>query len=190
MKTKISTFAKNPISKIIVLEWKHHFKDVKKISLIMYSVLCEMGFTYLAEPRSARLQIIRIYRDYCHTIRTSLHTRLHEMVFFYLAEVDSKGYCSFPRFLWRSPTDDSSIRKWIGQTEYFGNTDSWTNQLIITAHETEIVTQRRVHVTCTRQRNVVPSDKIPCYRQDTVFSIICLSEEPNGKYRVQQVELK
>ncbi|KAK2159812.1 hypothetical protein NP493_1685g00035 [Ridgeia piscesae] len=95
-----------------------------------------------------------------------------------------QGYCSFPAFLWKTKYGGAdSHRKWISKTEYAQNTDLWEKQKVITAMETELSVQHKLHASC---RGHQADSEVPCFRQQIEYRIICISEEPDEKYRVRQ----
>ena len=121
-------------------------------------------------------------------------------------ECDTEGYCSFPRFLWEpvldpaatssspqsspgstttSSSNISSIppRTWISKTEYFQNSHTWEKQKEIFVYEKEITIHHKIHASCNGYR---PATSVSCYRQNVVYHVICVAEEPDGKFRVRQ----
>ena len=110
------------------------------------------------------------------------HTDSPYIYLMYISGCDSGGYCTFPRFLWE-PLADGTPRKWLSKTEYFKNTNTWEKQKEITVSETEIVIQHKVHASCNGYET---DSAVPCFRQDIIYEIICVSEEPDGKFRIQQ----
>lgn len=109
------------------------------------------------------------------------------------SECNSRGYCSFPAFLWEpvSPTPTASgndtitkSRLWISRTEYLQNTNTWEKQKEIRVSQTEIYIQHKLYAHCDGYQ---PDESVPpCFRRNNKYHIICVSEEPNGKFRVMQ----
>jgi len=96
------------------------------------------------------------------------------------------GYCSFPRFLW-DPLADGSDRVWLSKTEQVRNTDTWSRQKHIRVQESEIWIRHKLHASCTGSPSAAHDDgPVPCFRQDVVYRIICVSEEHGDKFRTQQ----
>ena len=94
------------------------------------------------------------------------------------------GYCSFPEFLWQAASGTVN-RKWYGRTEFFQNTEFWERHTEILSKQTEIMLREKVYSPC--DRDIAPDeDTVPCFREDVVKNFICIAEEPNGKYRLQQ----
>ena len=54
---------------------------------------------------------------------------------------------------------------------------------MITAMETELSVQHKLHASC---RGDQADSEVPCFRQQIDYSIICISVEPNDKFRVRQ----
>ncbi len=79
---------------------------------------------------------------------------------------------------------DGTDRKWHTRSQYFRNTDTWETQHEITATQTELIVQQKIHAPCDRV-SFHPDDNVPCFRRDIVHHVICVSEEPDRKYRVQ-----
>lgn len=113
--------------------------------------------------------------------------------------VRGSGYCSFPKFLWQPTARGSSTdsgggsggdRIWISKTEYFRNTDTWGRQKEIRVLETEFLIQNKMHASCSGGGSGTggqrPDSPMPCFRKAIDYRIICVSEEPDGKYRTQQ----
>ncbi|KAI0224586.1 hypothetical protein LSAT2_024416 [Lamellibrachia satsuma] len=95
-----------------------------------------------------------------------------------------QGYCSFPAFLWKTNNGGGdSHRKWISKTEHVLNTDLWEKQKVITAKETELSVQHKLHASC---RGHQADSEVPCFRQQINYRIICISVEPDEKFRVRQ----
>ena len=108
----------------------------------------------------------------------------------YRAGCESEGYCRFPPFLWQpiqggsGPGAGASYRKWYSRTEYTRNTQTWTRQKEVHAHETEIAIYQRFYASCTGYGD---PGEMPCFRQTKKTRFICVAEEPDGKFRVQQL---
>lgn len=94
---------------------------------------------------------------------------------------ESKGYCSFPGFLW-APMPDGSRRRWITETTYIQNSDIWEVQKEITARETDMIVRHRYQASC---KNKHDRENGHCYRKETLYRVICIAEEVNNKFRVQ-----
>lgn len=94
------------------------------------------------------------------------------------------GYCSFPSYVWRTKATDDGMefRQWISRTEYFRNTDTWKKQKVIVAMETEISVRNKMHAHCSGFDVHGP---VPCFRQEINHRILCISEEPDDKFRTQ-----
>jgi hypothetical protein len=102
---------------------------------------------------------------------------------------EPRGYCSFPTFLWDQLPDSGGDRIWLSRVEYQRNTEIWEKRKEIFVNDTEILVRLKMHATCTtggyeRQPAAAVGSK-PCYRQDIVYRIVCISEEPDTKFRVQ-----
>ncbi|ELU08949.1 hypothetical protein CAPTEDRAFT_207027 [Capitella teleta] len=94
------------------------------------------------------------------------------------------GYCSFPEFLWQAASGTIN-RKWYGRTEFFQNTEFWERHTEVLTKQTEISIREKVYAPC--DRDIEPDETtVPCYREDIVMNFICIAEEPQGKYRLQQ----
>ena len=95
------------------------------------------------------------------------------------------GYCSFSPYLWTYPgpiSRDSPLqRNWTSGTQYLGNTNSWNNQKEIVVREKEIVFTQRSHAFCD---NGYGKKTKPCYHQTITYSVICIQEEKDSKFRV------
>ena len=94
------------------------------------------------------------------------------------------GFCAFPEFLWKTASGTRN-RKWQGRTEYLQNTEFLERRTDILAKETEINIKEIVYAPC--DRNVKPGEYMfPCHQEEIMINYICIAEEPNGKYRLQQ----
>ena len=51
--------------------------------------------------------------------------------------------------------------------------------------ETELIVQDKIRTPCNRDNDHVDFT-LPCDRRDIVYHLICVSEEPGGKFRVQE----
>lgn len=103
---------------------------------------------------------------------------------------DGGGFCSFPPFLWTSiskniTTNDMGYRtrKWLSGIEYRENSNTWNKQKEITVRESEIIIHHKVHVSCDDDNN---RKSTSCYKQTMIYRMICIQEEPEGKYRIQK----
>ena len=87
------------------------------------------------------------------------------------------GYCVFPAFLWEAPARDNG-RRWTGRIVQAGST--WSERTDVTVRETDFILT-------TTSRNKSCADHVTkrerC-RVIKVHAVMCLSEEPNGKFRV------
>lgn len=103
-----------------------------------------------------------------------------------------RGYCSFPSFLWK-PLQDGGARTWLSRIEYIRDTDTWQKRKEITVNDTEINVRMKLHASCSERRQTASTSgtgsgtTVPCYRQDALYRISCLSEEPDMKFRVQVI---
>ena len=73
---------------------------------------------------------------------------------------------------------------WVSRTEYVGASDTWEKRKEIVVNETEMVVRHKIHASCTGRKE--RQGAMPCFRQDIVYQIICISEQPDNKFRVQQ----
>ena len=96
----------------------------------------------------------------------------------------AKGYCEFPELLHRphQSTPGISRRLWLSRTAYHNNTGSWTKQLEMTAKPREIIVKSVEKTMC---QNHGTNHSGECLEKEEKLQWICISEELDGKYRVQ-----
>ncbi|KAI0210129.1 hypothetical protein LSAT2_005133 [Lamellibrachia satsuma] len=87
------------------------------------------------------------------------------------------GYCAFPTFLWEvSPSGNG--RRWAGRIVHAGST--WSQRMEVIVRRTEFILTTTSHnKSC--DYHVTAED---CRRDIEMHTVVCLSEEPNGKFRV------
>ncbi|ELT93349.1 hypothetical protein CAPTEDRAFT_212892 [Capitella teleta] len=107
----------------------------------------------------------------------------------FVVECDSKGYCSFPSYLWQplfvDTNSDGSVkpRHWISKSEYYKNTNKWRKQKDIVASNTTIWIHHKIHASCDGYHQ---SSDDRCYKKTVEYKLICVSEAAGGKFRIQQ----
>ena len=86
--------------------------------------------------------------------------------------------------MWEYKTDGSQ-RKWVTEIEWSDDVTSsaWLARKVITVKKTEILIQQEVKGPCLPHQE---HDMDTCTREELVMRILCLSEEINGKFRVQE----
>lgn len=105
----------------------------------------------------------------------------------FLAVCTSRGYCSFPTYLW-DQLQDGGQRTWMSRMEFIRDTDTWQKRKEITVNDTEIYVRMKLHASCSERRQATGAvTAVPCFRQDALYRIICISEEPDMKFRVQVI---
>ncbi|KAK2170366.1 hypothetical protein LSH36_3g19134 [Paralvinella palmiformis] len=91
------------------------------------------------------------------------------------------GYCEFPEFLWE-PREDGREQIWFTKALYNDVNADWTSRQEVKVNPTQYVVTLATRTPCVKESVNI---SYHCVEKRVYQSVICLSEEPQHKYRVQ-----